>query len=103
MDVDSGDQKTTASEYVGKREMSASDNEQKKLTMDVDSGNQEPTTTEPMGEMEMSGSGQEQNKSVMDVDSGDQQQPVSQSVGKRYVRNNLIIMTTAKELTTEIT
>ena len=94
MDVNSGHPKTSASEPVGKKEMSASDDEQKKLSMDAHSNDQEPTVTEPMGEMEMSGSGQEQNKSVMDDDSGDQQ---SQSVGKRYVTKSLIIVTTAKK------
>ena len=102
MDVNSGYQKTNASEPVDKREMSASDDEQKKLAMDADSSNQVPTATEPMGEIEMSGSGQEQNKSAMDVDSGDQQQPASQSVGKRYVTSSLIILTTAKKQTTEV-
>ena len=110
MDIDSGDQKTTASgdqkttaaEPPGKREMLASGDEQMKLIMDDDSGNQEPTAAEPMGERELSGSGQEQNKLVMDVDSGDQQH-ASESVGKRYVTNSLIIVTTAKNQTTEVT
>ena len=89
MYVDSGDHKTT-SEPVGKREMLASDYEENTLAMDTD---QEPTAPEPMGEREMSGSGQEQNKLIMDVDSGDQQKPASESVGKRYVKNSLAIVT----------